>query len=218
MEQRTSQISDPTKSQSTTTTTMSTIKSVSFSENACIRMIPHINEIPAKHRLDLWYSKNDFHSMRVMDKLLLNDMSKGNDLGQACVRGLEGRTVDGSEKRLAAISEAVELVLNEQHRQTTSGKPLNWERIASRCEQVTRKNAQDALSRGTADANVLLKPTTLSRQDTTTTERTTTASYTNAPFTPRRGGRGLTMKRVRKAMGFSEDTQRSWFAMPPVSV
>jgi len=99
--------------------------------------------------------KREYGLIRAAYSVTVRIMSTSNrclhDSVEHCTRGLEYRTAEGSQKRQANKWNAIEAVLDEQHRQREDGV-VDDETISSVYKNVAFHCQKEALERGLADA------------------------------------------------------------------
>jgi hypothetical protein len=112
------------------------------------------------------FQRRDFTMIRASYSVTVRFMTSGRCLEESdehCTRGLEYRTPQGSQKRQANKWNAVEAVLDEQHRQRE--ECVNDDESISRVYKAVGDRCQmEALERGLADAEAVSEAKTGKRK------------------------------------------------------
>ena len=102
-------------------------RQVRFRDTVSVRPIKHIDDMSNEQVVNTWYGNNDFkenkkgllQTVRMLMMTHVDNTIIDND--EYCSRGLEYRTREGAAARRANKWNALDAVLNEQHRQRELG-------------------------------------------------------------------------------------------------
>lgn len=110
--------------------------------------MPRINDLSPEEVASVWFTKEEYSHMRELDQIILNGMDRGYNLGDSCIRGLEGRTPRASMGKRILILDGICAVLLEQDDQRAKGecdpeKMATFYMIAStKCKQLAADRAK----------------------------------------------------------------------------
>lgn len=147
---------------------------VSFASFYEVKETIHCKDYTAKEKARSFYSAKEFkilrrerqESLRRMQDNAANMSSSGSAIfsflklnaPEACMRGLENKTYDGSRRRLMHITQAVDAVLDEQSRQLYEyGALRDWGSISRAYRQVSAYCSCEAQVRGQEDFQAVRK-------------------------------------------------------------
>jgi hypothetical protein len=104
----------------------SSSSSVTFATEVTVFAVLHISDYSLTERRETWYSAEETRQVRLEWKSVVHAMESStincmvdNDELYICVRGLEGKTYTGKQRRREARSASLDVVLNEQWCQGT---------------------------------------------------------------------------------------------------
>jgi hypothetical protein len=146
----------------------SSSSSVSFATDVAVYAILHINDYSLAERRDSWYGVEEMRQVRQEWKSVVQAMeytainsynnAEDNDESSICVRGLEGKTYTGKQRRREARSASLEVVLNEQwyqgtdHFEGSNNDPIT---IAMAYHELTYPMQVEAYQKAQKDAQVV---------------------------------------------------------------
>jgi hypothetical protein len=150
----------------------STTSSVSFATEVAVFTILHINDYSLTERRDSWYDSEEMRQVRqewksvvqVMERSSIHNNNNNinvvddNDESSICVRGLEGKTYSGKQRRRQARSASLEVVLNEQWYQGSDrdeGSDTDPVMIAIAYHDLTYPMQVEAYKKAERDAQVV---------------------------------------------------------------
>lgn len=126
------------------------MSTVSFSFTAdSIEPTMHKDEYTEDERKATWYDVEDFRNLKMERRRTVKLMELGTRPRDS-VRGLEGKTKEGSRQRTMAILNAVSAVLDQQQDQEIQGSS-DPEALAQIYSMYSRKSQEEALERARKD-------------------------------------------------------------------
>jgi hypothetical protein len=164
---RKSSLTSSMRSSSIKSGSSSSSSSVSFATEVAVFAVLHIKDYSMTERRDSWYGAEEMRQVRQEWKSIVqalehttnNNIVVDNDESSICVRGLEGKTYIGKQRRREARSASLEVVLNEQSCQTIDhyegANTIDPVMIAMAYHELTYPMQLEAYQKAQKDAQVV---------------------------------------------------------------